>query len=94
MNASSGSKKSDLVANMRHTVSKAAGVVGLTVAVTLPAVSAQAAIVNNDHQDITNTLQQIRNAAKSFDTLVPARASEQKLAQWFNWRNWNNWRNY
>jgi len=76
---------------MRHTVSKAAGVVGLTVAVSLPGGSAKAAISDSDHRDIAKSLQLIQNAAKFAGQLVPARASGEKLAQWFNW---NNWRNY
>lgn len=95
MNTSSGAKGRDLVANMRQTVSKAAGVVGLTVAVSLPAANVNAAVADNDYQDIAKALQQVQDAAKSADLISPARASTgEKLAQWFNWRNWNNWRNY
>lgn len=82
------------MANMRHTVSKAAGVVGLTVAVSLPAVSSKAAEIDNEHRDVAKALLQIQNDANSVIQLSPARASGEKLAQWFNWRNWNNWRNF
>lgn len=87
-------KNRDLVANMRHSVSKAVGVAGLTVAVSLPAVNAKAATDANDHQDVAKALQQVQNSIKAAGPVVRARAAGEKLAQWVNWRNWNNWRNF
>jgi hypothetical protein len=79
---------------MRHTVGMAVGVAGLTVAVSLPAVSAKANTDSNDHRNVARSLQQIQGAIKSAGPLSRARAAGEKLAGWFNWRNWNNWRNY
>ena len=92
MTMSSRNKSKDLVAAMRHTVSRAVGVAGLTVAVSLPAAGVQAS-ENRNHTDVANSLHHVQQAIKAVGSKMRAFATGEKMA-WGNWQNWNNWRNY
>ena len=94
MSLTSQTKNKARVASMRQSVSRAVGLAGLTVAVSLPG----AGIDTTDAQekrDITRSLQQVQSAVKKAapSTLRTTRPGG-AMAQWSNWQNWNNWRNY
>ncbi len=92
MSMSSRNSSNDLVANMRHTVSRAVGVAGLTVAVSLPAATAQTS--GDRGAAAAKSLQHVQEAVKAAGPKGRALTARGQNMAWGNWQNWNNWRNY
>lgn len=88
-------KKSDDIKARRNAMKQAAGVVGITLAMAVPAMATIGPVDEHDTGEIIRKAQKNAFEAQALDTGKNdvARKLTQKLTQWNNWPNWNNWRN-